>query len=73
MKCRKKQEEVLEAEQFDEGRDWPAGVFLHEGRHGIYTMQGFRHVNQDDWIITGPKGDKFPCNPKLFEQTYEQV
>lgn len=29
------------------------------------------HVVPGDWIITGVKGEQYPCKPDVFEQTYE--
>lgn len=26
-----------------------------------------------DYIITGVKGEQYPCKPDVFEQTYEPV
>jgi hypothetical protein len=26
-----------------------------------------------DYIITGVKGEHYPCKPDIFEQTYEKV
>ncbi len=26
-----------------------------------------------DWIITGVKGEKYPCKPDIFAQTYESA
>ena len=26
-----------------------------------------------DWIITGVKGERYPCKPDVFEMTYERV
>ena len=26
-----------------------------------------------DWIITGVKGERYPCKPDIFEETYEAV
>ena len=28
-------------------------------------------VHPGDWIITGVKGEKYPCRPDVFEETYE--
>ncbi len=28
-------------------------------------------VHPGDWIITGVEGEKYPCSPTVFEQTYE--
>ena len=30
-------------------------------------------VHPGDWIITGVKGEKYPCRPDIFEATYEPV
>lgn len=42
--------------------------------HGwIDTKEGGRIVCPGDWIITGVKGEMYPCKPDIFEMTYEQV
>jgi hypothetical protein len=42
--------------------------------HGwIDTLEGGHLVCPGDWIITGVKGEKYPCKPDIFEQTYEKV
>lgn len=42
--------------------------------HGwIDTMEGGHTVCPGDWIITGIKGDHYPCKPDIFEKTYEPV
>ena len=42
--------------------------------HGnIPTLEGHHIVCPNDWIITGVKGEKYPCKPDIFEQTYENV
>jgi hypothetical protein len=40
---------------------------------GIETLEGFMECKNGDWIITGVKGEKYPCKPDIFEQTYEKV
>jgi hypothetical protein len=30
-------------------------------------------VTPGDWIITGVKGEHYPCKPDIFEMTYEKV
>ena len=30
-------------------------------------------VSDGDWIITGVKGEKYPCKPDIFTETYEEV
>ncbi len=75
MKFRKKPV-VVEAEQFWPGTEpWPDGV---KGCVGypfwVDTLEGDHHiVLPGDWIITGVKGEKYPCKPDIFETTYEKV
>ena len=46
------------------------GVRMHE--HGwIDTLEGGHIVCPGDWIITGVKGERYPCKPDIFEATYE--
>lgn len=44
-----------------------------EGIFHIRTREGDLRVNDGDWIITGIMGEKYPCNPDIFEATYEPV
>lgn len=37
------------------------------------TLEGTHVVCPGDWIITGVKGEKYPCKPDIFEATYEPV
>jgi len=39
----------------------------------ISTLEGDMHAMPGDWIITGIKGEKYPCKPDIFEATYEPV
>lgn len=40
--------------------------------HGwIDTLEGGHTVCPGDWIITGVKGERYPCKPDIFEKTYE--
>lgn len=72
---------IIEAEQFitpghGDGQI-PKGVYFHTegnfGRFFIDTLEGTLCVSDRDWIITGVKGEKYPCKPDIFEQTYELV
>jgi hypothetical protein len=43
-------------------------------RHGwIVTLEGGHIVCPGDWIMTGVKGEKYPCKPDIFERIYEKV
>ena len=37
----------------------------------IDTLEGEMRVNKGDWVITGVKGERYPCKPDIFEATYE--
>ena len=42
--------------------------------HGwIDTLEGGHIVCPGDWIITGIKGEFYPCKPDIFKNTYEAV
>lgn len=48
------------------------GGVMHN--HGwIDTLEGGHIVCPGDWIITGVKGEHYPCKPDIFELTYEKV
>ena len=48
------------------------GAIMHH--HGwIDTLEGGHIVCPGDWIITGIKGEHYPCKPDIFEKTYEKV
>lgn len=86
MKFRKKPV-VIEAEQFNPetsspvdnttwGRLYKCGVFsdpMSKTKWSIETLEGKHEVTVGDWIITGVKGERYPCKPDIFEMTYEKV
>lgn len=39
----------------------------------IQTLEGRMEVSIGDWVITGVKGEHYPCKPDIFEATYEQA
>ena len=40
--------------------------------HGwVDTLEQGHRVCPGDWIITGVKGEQYPCKPDIFEATYE--
>ena len=39
----------------------------------IVTLEGTMRVNWGDWIIQGVQGELYPCDPDIFEKTYERV
>lgn len=79
---------IVEAEQFfPTKRPWPEGVEEYTKEkietvtgeknewYGwrINTLEGPHIVSPGDWIITGIKGEKYPCKPDIFAETYEAV
>ena len=70
---------VVEAEQWLEGKHIDGLCFEHvHDTHvvripHIHTLEGIHHVSPGDWIITGVKGEKYPCKPDIFKLTYEAV
>lgn len=80
---------VIEAVQFNVGREHkvklPDGVivtkfspgadnFNYLGfEFGIETLEGVMAVKNLDWIITGVKGERYPCKPDIFAETYEPI
>lgn len=39
----------------------------------IYTLEGTMFSNVGDYIIKGVRGEFYPCNEKVFLQTYRKV
>jgi len=39
----------------------------------IQTKEGPLKVVPGAWIITGVKGEKYPCDPDIFPEIYEKV
>lgn len=37
----------------------------------IKTLEGDMTAEPGDWIITGVKGERYPCKPAIFDLTYE--
>jgi hypothetical protein len=37
----------------------------------IPTLEGTMRAEIGDWIITGVKGERYPCKPDIFAATYE--
>jgi hypothetical protein len=75
-------EAVRDACLFDDGT-LPDGVYiprstLHPTTRKVWsadayidTLEGCMEVSIGDWIITGIKGEHYPCKPDIFAATYE--
>jgi hypothetical protein len=66
---------VIEAEQFWlQKYPWPDGVYAYgSDQYKIDTLSGSALVASGDMIITGIEGEKYPCHPEIFAETYEPV
>lgn len=82
MAMYRKKPVVIEATQWFKHGDHPDVLFaplqvlpeFQVGHQGwIQTLEGGHVVTPGDWIITGVKGEHYPCKPDIFEMTYEKV
>ncbi len=39
----------------------------------IHTLEGDMKADAGDYIITGIKGEQYPCKPDIFKKTYEPL
>jgi hypothetical protein len=65
---------VIEAWQYV-GYNFRGPLLRNPGETQVYieTLEGPLNVNDGDWIITGVKGEVYPCKPDVFDATYEPV
>lgn len=47
------------------------GATVSSGYGTINTLEGPLRVSSGDWIITGVKGERYPCKPDIFAATYD--
>lgn len=55
------------------GRDVTTAHRVVGYKYTIRTLEGNMIVSPGDWVITGVKGEMYPCKPDIFAQTYEPV
>ena len=77
MKFRKKPI-VVDAVQWFRMGDHPAVLSDEQSPTGfaIRTLENTQvkhEVTPGDWIITGVKGEVYPCKPDVFAATYERA
>lgn len=48
----------------------PVEVYQTDKPLDIKTLEGTMHANAGDYIITGIKGEQYPCAKEIFEETY---
>lgn len=83
MKYRKKPV-VIDATQFwPWSQPWPEGVEQRslggspdtidgeQVQWFVKTLEGEHIATPGDWIITGVKGERYPCKPDIFSAAYE--
>jgi hypothetical protein len=66
---------VIEATQWMRHGDHPiVETISPDSLNGwIQTLEGGHIVSPGDYIITGVKGEHYPCKPDIFTMTYEPV
>ncbi len=63
---------IINAFQWHNG-DIFDGIKLVGGRAAIETLEGLLFLTNGDYIITGIKGEIYPCKPDIFEATYDLI
>ena len=48
----------------------PITAYQADKEMTIHTLEGDHHASIGDWIITGVKGEQYPCKPDIFAKTY---
>ena len=56
-------------------RKKPVVVEAYQTDQTVYieTLEGIHRADPGDYIITGVKGEQYPCKPDIFQRTYEPV
>lgn len=55
------------------GKDVTVHQLEHHTEYTIRTLEGDHRALFADYIIKGVKDELYPCNPDIFEMTYEKV
>lgn len=58
-----------------EGQVYFQGITPFHDREAYYidTLEGTMEVTPGDYIITGIKGEKYPCKPDIFKESYDVI
>lgn len=71
---------IIEAEQWFIGKEIEGVIYKPMPLSGLYlmppyidTLEGRMFVSEGDYIITGIKGEKYPCKSDVFESSYDLV
>lgn len=56
-------------------RKKPVIVEAYQTSEAIFipTLEGVMRADPGDYIITGVKGEQYPCKPDIFHATYEAL
>jgi len=82
MRARKKPVEVEVMHLLDSNAelvaDWCNGLLVKRSDNAepsiqIMTLEGVMTARLRDYIIKGVHGEFYPCNPAIFEKTYEVI
>lgn len=61
---------IVEVKKFAEGH---IGTYSHSSRIAVSTTEGRSFAYPGDYIIKGINGKFYPCEPDIFEKTYEEI
>ena len=65
---------MIEAEQWFPGKEITGvNVDYRSNEATIVTLEGVMVVSPSDWVITGVKGERYPCKDEIFKMTYDPV
>ena len=48
-------------------------AYVATKEESIKTLEGTMKADKGDYVITGIRGERYPCKPDIFKQTYEEV
>lgn len=65
----------VELSMIDSDNEWICKEcgFSSKDHGNVKTLEGYHIACPGDWIITGVKGEHYPCKPDIFDATYERV
>ena len=48
-------------------------AYIATKEESIKTLEGTMKADKGDYVITGIRGERYPCKPDIFHETYEEV
>lgn len=67
---------IIEATVYQPGKGMEDGMDFDENHNMlpfIKTLEGKMFISQGDFIVTGVKGERYPCKGEIFRETYRPV